>query len=161
MSEVVEPAAHYIQDPEGQVMCDECDAAVQTEETGEYTTQLRMELNSAYEIIHTLQESISCIAPFTEEFMKKADDKFVQHYTGLHNFQLVKSVYAFVASKEQNTKLSAFQEFTVTLIKLRYNPSSQDLAYRFDVSSSTISKVLLKWLIALDGKLKPLIMWLE
>ena len=66
VSEVVEPAAHYIQDPEGQVMCDECDAAVQTEETGKYNTQLDMELNFAYEIMHTLQESISRITPFTE-----------------------------------------------------------------------------------------------
>ena len=55
VSVVVEPAAHYIQDPEGQVMCDECDAAVQTEETGKYNTQLGMELNFAYEIMHTLQ----------------------------------------------------------------------------------------------------------
>ena len=74
--------------------------------------------------------------------MEKAGDKFVQDYTGLPNFRMLKSVFDFVAPKSQNTKLSSFQEFMVTLIKLHHNLSSQDLAYQFNVSSSTVSRVL-------------------
>jgi len=49
----------------------------------------------------------------------------------------------------------------IALLKLRHNLSSQDLAYRFDVHASTISRILLKWLTLMDIRLRPLIMWPE
>ena len=148
-------------DPEMQIELGGCDAAVQTEESGEHVSKLHIELNFAYAIIHTLEDTIRRITPFTELYMEKSSDKFVQHYTGLPNFRVLKSVYDFVAPKDQNTKLSPFQEFMATMIKLQHNPSSQDLAYRFDVSSSTVSRILLKWLTALDVRLKSMIVWPE
>lgn len=45
------------------------------------------------------------------------------------------------------------------LLKMRLNASSQDLAYRFDVHASTVSRILLKWLTFMDVRLKPMIMW--
>ena len=148
-------------DPDRQVEFDVYDAAVQTEESGEHVPKLRMELNSAYETIRTLEDTVSRITPFTESYMENAGDKFVQHYTGLPNFRMLKGVIEFVAPKDQNTKLCSFQEFMVTVIKLRHNPSSQDLAYRCDVSSSTVSRILLKWLTAMYVRLKSMIVWPE
>ena len=116
-------------DPDMQIELCGCDAAVQTKESGEHVSKLHMELNSAYATIHTLEDTVRRITPFTELYMEKAGDKFVQHYTGLPNFRVLKSVYDFVTPKVQNTKLSPFQEFMATMIKLRHNPSSQDLAY--------------------------------
>ena len=46
------------------------------------------------------------ITPFTESYMENAGDKFVQHYTGLPNFRLLKSVFDCVAPRDKNTKLS-------------------------------------------------------
>ena len=129
---------------DGQVGISGCDVAVQTENSEELAPKLRRELNSAYETICTLEGTISRITPFTESYMEKTGDKVVQHYTGLLNFRMLKSVFDFVAPKSQNTKLPSFQEFMVTLIKLCHNPSSQDLAYRFNVLSSTVSRGLLK-----------------
>ena len=46
-----------------------------------------------------------------------------------------------------------------TLVKLRLNSPVQDLAYRLDVSLATISRILLKWLTAMDSTLWRLIVW--
>ena len=83
--------------------------------------------------------------------------------SGLPNFDVLKAIFDFVVPKESlgNTKLTAFQEFMLTLQKLRNNTSSKDLAYRFDVHPSTISRILLKWLTIMDIRLKSLIIWPE
>lgn len=136
-------------------------------ESGECTggnenpADLRSELNTAYERIRFLENKIERLQPFSETSLQSKPDEFISHYTGLPNYQVLKVIFDFVAPTvpRANTKLEAFQEFVVVLIKLRLNPSSQDLAYRFDVHSSTISRILLKWLKFMDVRLKPLIKW--
>ena len=43
--------------------------------------------------------------------------------------------------------------------KLSINPPIQDLGYRFCVSTSTVSRILLKWLRQMDIRFKDLIYW--
>ena len=57
------------------------------------------------------------------------------------------------------TKLSSFQEFMTTMVKLRLNCEVQDLAYRLNISPATVSRILLKWLTAMNNSLCSLIMW--
>ena len=57
--------------------------------------------------------------------------------------------------------LSLFQEFVMVLIKLRLNVPNLDLAYRFEVSLSTVSRVFKAWWEVLDVRLSPLISWPE
>ena len=52
-----------------------------------------------------------------------------------------------------------FQEFVLTLIRLRLNLSLNNLAYRFDVSKSTASTVFLKWIDIMFIRMRPLIRW--
>ena len=63
----------------------------------------------------------------------------------------------FVARKSQ--LLTPFQEFVLTLMKLKLNMPLEDLAYRFNVSVSTISRVFLAWMVTMDTRLSPLIKW--
>ena len=42
--------------------------------------------------------------------------------------------------------LSAFQHMIVVLMKLRLNLGDQDIAYRFGVNQSTISRCFNKWI---------------
>ena len=146
-------------DPDMQIEPGGCDAAVWTEESGSmfrsctWNSTLHMQPFAALKIPSGVH-----ITPSTELYMEKAGDKFVQQYTGLLNFRVLKSVYDFVALKDKNTKLSPFQEVLATMIKLWHNPSSQDLAYWFHVSS-TVSRIFLKWLTALDVRLKSMIVW--
>ena len=60
---------------------------------------------------------------------------------------------------EGNGKLSSFQQFMCTILKLRLNSPIQDLALRFNVSPATVSRVMLKWLSQMDIRLQDLIIW--
>ena len=49
----------------------------------------------------------------------------------------------------------------MVLMKLRLNVPHQDLAYRFGVSMSTVSRTFAHWLVIMDVRLSPLIRWPE
>ena len=97
--------------------------------------------------------------PFSEETFTK--DEYVKFYTGLPNLKVLKAVFRHVLAviPASNSKLKPFQEFVAVLMKLRLNTQMQDLAYRFNVSVATISRIFLKWIRALDGRLRSLIFW--
>ena len=61
--------------------------------------------------------------------------------------------------KATRTKLTSFPELAPTFIRLRLNLNVVDLAYRFKISSSTVSAVYAKWLDTMFIKMQPLIMW--
>ena len=89
---------------------------------------------------------------FCEESLQS--DNHVWFYTGLLNRQVLQSVFTLVANgltADASAKLTAFQEFMCTMLKLQLNSPVQDLSYRFGVSISTVSRILLKWLTYVDG----------
>ena len=59
------------------------------------------------------------------------------------------------------SSLSPFQQLLVTLMRLRLNLPGRDLAYRFSVHESTVSRIFARVLEVLFANLKPLIMWPE
>ena len=97
---------------------------------------------------------------FTEKSFEVNGKEYVRFYTGLPNFEVLKTVFDFVAPPAtQKTKLTRFQEFVLALIKLRLDLPFKDLAYRFGLSVSTISRIFSKWLTIMDGRLSSLIVW--
>ena len=98
--------------------------------------------------------------PFGEDEFRN-DDKKVTFYTGLPSFDTLKVVFdrivPFITRKSQ--LLTPFQEFIMTLMKLKLNMPFEDLAYRFDVSVSTVSRTFQAWMIVMDIRLQPLIKW--
>ena len=100
--------------------------------------------------------------PFTEDYFKDSDDK-TRFYTGLPDFHLLTKTFEFVSSyvTRRTKTLSLFQEYVMVLIKLRLNVPNLDLAYRFEVSLSTVSRVFKAWMEVLDVRLSPLISWPE
>ena len=106
-----------------------------------------------------LAEKLPPVA-FSEESL--VNDEMVRFYTGMPNIKIVKAVFDHVSrtlSSDSSTKLSPFQELMCTLLKLRLNSPIEDLAYRFGVSPSTVSRILSKWLKQMDTQLQPLIIW--
>ncbi len=55
----------------------------------------------------------------------------------------------FVLKEDKRVKLGYLDQFCITLIKLRLNITEQDLAYRFGVAKSTVSKYFVFWVHAL------------
>ena len=90
-------------------------------------------------------------------------DVKVRFYTGLPSYEVLMVVFEHVSShvsrKTQN--LSHFQEFVKVLIKLRLNVPLQDLAYRFVVSVTTVSRIFSFWMVVMDVRLKFMISWPE
>ena len=75
--------------------------------------------------------------------------------------QVLKCSFDFVSPffTRRATTLNKFQEFISVLIKLRIIVPYQDLAYRFEILISTVSRIMLEWLTMMDIHLSPLISW--
>ena len=57
-------------------------------------------------------------------------------------------------------KLSAFNCYLMTMMKLRLNLSQYDLAFRFNVSVPTVSRIISRWIFLMDDKMRnTLIKW--
>ena len=86
----------------------------QTDLTPSMIDYLRDELNLK---VCSLIAKLTRVTPFSEESLQ--DDEYVRFYTGLSNFGVLKSVFDFASlANASTTKLTHFQEFMVTLMKL-------------------------------------------
>ena len=89
------------------------------------------------------------------------DDAKVLFYTGLPNYATLLLVLEFVTSAITAPRgvLSPFQELFMVLMKLRLNLEERDLAYRFGIHQSTVSRIFKKWIALMARQLAPLIQW--
>lgn len=90
------------------------------------------------------------------------NDEKVRFYTGLTNWSILHTLYTYVQPylhEGSRTFLSPFQQMMLTLMRLRLSLSGQDLAYRFGVHSSTVSRTFNNVLDILYARLKCLIIW--
>ena len=87
----------------------------------------------------------------------------VRFYTGLPSYEVLIVVFDHVAPRVSRrlgcTTLNRFQEFVMVLMKLRLNVPFQDLAYRFELSLSSVSRIFTSWIIAMDLRLSCFIHW--
>ena len=86
------------------------------------------------------------------------DNKKVKFYTGLLLYSVLDAIYTLVTKGLPD---SNFDYFLMMLIKLRLNCRDQDLAYRFAINQSTVSRAINKWIDILFAKLSNLILWPE
>ena len=95
--------------------------------------------------------------PFNQDDMM--DDKKVKYYTGLTNISTLFLLLQFLVQGRTiiERSLNSFQQLVMVLMKLRLNLEENDLAYRFDVSQSTISRMFHKWKSLMAERLAPLI----
>lgn len=100
---------------------------------------------------------------YPSESLLKDDDKLTSFYTGLPSYGVLMSVYNLVEKGvlEGSVKLTNFQCFLLTLMKLRLNLGNYDLGFRFCIHESTVSRILCNWVQVLDIRLSPLIHWPE
>lgn len=88
-------------------------------------------------------------------------DEKIRFYTGLPSWEILMVAFEHVAKyvTRRTQSLNRFQEFAMVLIKLRLNVPFQDLAYRFVVSISTVSRIFSSWMVVMAARLAPLISW--
>ena len=129
------------------------------------TPELRVKITQNAETQTTEFEYLfkqAVLQPFTEEYFADHDDR-VRFYTGLPGFDVLKATFSFTSPffTRRSKSLSLFQEFIMVIRKLRLNVPLQDLAYRFGVSLSTVSRAFSTWLTVMDIRLSPIIRWPE
>lgn len=91
------------------------------------------------------------------------DDRKTKFYTGFPNFNTLNAVFKETSPKvnRKRTKLPKEDELLLTLVKLRRNLAMTDLAYRFNISQSSVTNIFHAWLDALYSTLEGLVCWPE
>ncbi|XP_026012899.1 uncharacterized protein LOC113015174 [Astatotilapia calliptera] len=100
---------------------------------------------------------------FSQEAFEKNEDK-TKFYTGLPNFLVLIQIFElcepYITSGPMSL-LSKFEQFILVLLRLRLNLPLKDLAFRFNISLSTASRVWHKVIDILHKRLEFLIEWPE
>ena len=98
---------------------------------------------------------------FNQKSFEGSDEK-VRYYTGLPNFLTLMTIFNFISDylpKQRLVELGAFERFVMTLMRLKLNTPIRDLAYRFQTSTSTVSRTFMIVVHVLYVRLKHLIYW--
>ena len=113
-------------------------------------------LGMEHELRRLLCENATCrellAADMSQESFSSNDGK-VKFYTGLPNYCILLAIFNFVSPFVSNThrnSLTKWNEFIAVLMRLRLNMPLQDLAYRFKVSVSTVSRLFSQNLLCLS-----------
>ena len=126
---------------------------------------LRYDVKEQKTLKHRQKNLIIClqalyIEPHTKIFLIPL---YVRFYTGLPSYEVLMVVFDHVAPHVSrrlgSTALNRFEEFVMVLMKLCLNVPFQDLAYRFVLSLSSVSRIFTSWIIALDVRLFYFIHW--
>ena len=107
----------------------------------------------------------------------KDDDEKIKFYTGFSSFTVLMICFKFLGdassklnywgtsstetktSKGRKRMLSPLEEFFLVLVRLRLGLFEQDLAYRFAVSQSTVSRIVNTWINFIYLQFKQLPLW--
>ena len=90
------------------------------------------------------------------------DSSKVCFYTGLPSKLVLMATFTLISpgiAQQRNSVLSKFDKFVITLVRLRLNLQVKDLAYRYDVTPSVISKAFAEVIDLLYENLKGVILW--
>ncbi|XP_061692227.1 uncharacterized protein LOC133509373 [Syngnathoides biaculeatus] len=120
-------------------------------------TEIQRLISENHELKERLKKGI-----FSPDNLKDDNDT-VKYYTGL-DYHTLMTIYNFVKDyvpERANSGITKFEKVMLVLMKLRLNLGMQDLAYRFKVSKSCVSKIFLDVIHILYVKLKLFILWPE
>ncbi|XP_022082443.1 uncharacterized protein LOC110974844 [Acanthaster planci] len=128
-------------------------------------TQRQMRLNEEDMMtlrgeLYQLRQNAAC--SLLDELAFQNDDGKVRFYTGLPCFGLLLAFFDFVVphvARSHRNALTPFSEFVMVLMRLRRNLPLQDLAYRFNVSTATASRLFERWIDTMDIRFSHLIMF--
>ena len=128
---------------------------------------LKEENKSLYGELQRVQEENETLkaklerARFGSQFLNQGDTSFkTNFFTGIPNYDLFTSLVAFCSSVLPVSKtLSPANVFLLIMMKIKLNLLNQDLAYRFNICASAVSKLLNAGLPAVAQKLSFLVRW--
>ena len=141
-----------------------CTIKIQTDMTLSDLSGLESECQERLDETVKLKQQVNESISYPTEAGLKDDKNLLVFYTGLTSITVFTAIFQLVAPTvphSKNRKLSNFQCFLMTLIKIRLNLSNYDLGFRFCVSEATVGRIFQKWIAAMDTCLSPIILWPE
>ena len=133
-------------------------------------------LNIARHVATTTEDLNAPAAQFSIESIQH-DDKAILFYTGFPSYILLLTCFNFLGPAAmvlcydkksvdpeagfvgRHRALTPMNEFFLTLCCLRLALKEQDLAYRFQISQSTVSRIITTWLNFMFYKFKEVPIW--
>ena len=101
--------------------------------------------------------------------------RFLSIYTGFQSYKALLPFFTFLGpaaeclcysnvtvetkKKRRNRSIPPIEELFMTLIRLRLGLMEQDIAYRFSLSQSTVSRIITTWINVLYLELKKIPLW--
>ena len=115
--------------------------------------------------IENLEENLKCANEKIDKLtFIEFDEKTLKFYTGLPNSQIFNIIFATTCEyiyHDKRNKLTKQQELFMVLMRLRLGLLEEDLAYRFGIDQSNVSRIITKWLNVMSQRLHFLIAWPE
>ena len=159
----------------GEAVCDSLLPSSSNERRGDLELTVSAALLARIEVLeqenNSLKRSleVSCKKPFRLEDISR-NDQLVRCYTGFPSYVVLMAFFDFLGSavnhiqywgskkgsSNRQKKLDPLNCLFLTLIKLRLNLTEQDLAFRFGVSTSTVSRYFITWICFLYNHLKEI-----
>ncbi|KAJ8963021.1 hypothetical protein NQ317_006156 [Molorchus minor] len=131
---------------------------VQTDLDMEHLCNIFSDLNFSIEKIQTLQQKLRSMELSEESFLN--NDSKALYFTGFPKADMMFSIFNTVTSSfSTKCALSPFQQFLLTLMKLRLNLPFKYLSYRFSISPATTSDIFYKCIDILYARYKRLVFW--
>lgn len=130
-------------------------------------SELQNELQIAMEQVQDLAAQKECLqlklnssSPFGINVIE-GNDARTKYYTGLPNYATFQLLLKHTEKEMARNmiRLSPANELFLTLVKLRQNPGMEDLAYRFNISLTSVTSIFHSWIDALYTKLCGMIIW--
>lgn len=115
-----------------------------------------------FSLFHTLEQKLKHLE-ITEESFKNDDSKTL-YYTVLPNTDMLFILFSNIKDYlpvHPNKVLSPFQQFVLTLMKLRLNLPFKYLAYQFNIAPSTCSRIFYDCVDILFERIKGSVYWLS
>lgn len=96
---------------------------------------------------------------FDKQYFDGKNDR-VLYFTGLQTFHILLALYTFLEPALPVKKtVNKFKMLILTLMRLRLNVSASFLAYEFNVSSATVSRIFSVVIDVMYVRMKPLVFW--
>ena len=150
------------------------DVSCSTEITGDDIQHLESEIDRLSQVVSGLQNQVLSLK-FSINNIADSDQK-VSFYTGFPTFASFEACYKFLGpavyelrywtsqqksfkGKGRTRTLPPMEEFFLVLVRLRLGLFEQDIADRFELSCSTISRIFTTWINFLYFKLREIPLW--
>ena len=151
---------------ESQQMTDELEALRDEIEMLRSTIKMKdTEIDDQKEKIKIIEDNLKSANEKIEQLtFLDFTEKTLKFYTGLPNIQVFEIIFATSCEHifhDNRNKLTKRQELFMVLMRLRLGLLEDDLAFRFGIDQSNVSRILNKWLCVLSQRLSFLITWPE